>query len=91
MNTVVRRLSTFAITALLIVSTVSGGEGVLDVVQIIPAEDFEASGNVGGPFSPVSKQYELTNQGDVPIFWGVERTVEWLEFDTEWGQLDPSE
>ena len=91
MNTVVRRLSTFAITALLIVSTVSGGEGVLDVIQIIPAEDFEASGNIGGPFSPASRQYELTNQGDVPIFWGVERTVEWLEFDTEWGQLDPSE
>ena len=60
-------------------------------LEITPVEDFETSGTAGGPFSPSSKEYELTNNGTNSLYWGADETVDWLDLDSGWGQLDPCE
>ncbi|MHC4581653.1 MAG: BACON domain-containing protein, partial [Planctomycetota bacterium] len=61
------------------------------VLEVTPTEDFEPSGAPGGPFTPPSKQYELTNSGEAAINWTVTKTVDWLDLDSESGVLDPCE
>ncbi len=58
-------------------------------LEITPAEDFEPSGQVGGPFTPSSKDYQLTNSGGDAIDWSIANTVDWLNVDPNQGTLDP--
>jgi subtilisin family serine protease len=62
-----------------------------NALEVTPAEDFEPSGEVGGPFTPSSKDYQLTNNGANTIWWGAYETAEWLEVDPELGPLEPNE
>ncbi len=64
----------------------------LGELEITPVDDFESSGEPGGPFTPPSKDYQLTNTGGSPLDWGVSKTVDWLDLGPEtWGELDPCE
>jgi len=60
-------------------------------LQITPVEDFEAAGLPGGPFTPPSKDYQLTNIGPNSLYWGVDKTADWLDLWPWWGELEPNE
>ena len=60
-------------------------------LEITPLDNFESSGPAGGPFSPSSKEYQLTNNGSNSIFWGTDEAAGWLDLNPTWGQLDPCE
>ena len=62
-------------------------------LEITPVADFESSGEMGGPFTPASKEYQLKNTDVYSLYWGVDVTVAWLDIDPEqgWGELDPNE
>ena len=62
-----------------------------EVLEITPVEDFEPSGEVGGPFTPSFKEYQLTNTGPNSLLWVLDKTVDWLDIDNDWGFLDPCE
>jgi subtilisin family serine protease/Tol biopolymer transport system component len=64
---------------------------VFGTFELVPEEAFESVGQTGGPFEPVSKTYELTNIGAEAAVWGVDGNVDWIDFDVEWGILDPNE
>jgi hypothetical protein len=61
-------------------------EGVLEV---LPAEDFSASGSPGGEFTPGSKIYTLKNTGGSAMAWHAIRTAYWLSLSNDHGVLDP--
>jgi hypothetical protein len=61
------------------------------LLTIQPADNFLISGPAGGPFTPLEKQYTLTNPGDAGLYWGGEIQAAWLDIQPEWGQLDPNE
>jgi subtilisin family serine protease len=64
---------------------------VLGYLQITPEEDFEPSGDETGPFTPSSKNYQLTNVGPNSLLWGVAKTAHWLALDPVEGLLEPNE
>jgi len=53
----------------------------LDPLEILPDEDFYATGPDGGPFSPPATTYILTNKGTVAIDYCVSKTEAWLSLD----------
>ena len=63
----------------------------LNYLEITPVNDFESSGPAGGPFTPSFKDYQLTNIGLNSLYWGVDKTSDWLDLNPEWGSLDPCE
>ncbi|MHC4658422.1 MAG: S8 family serine peptidase [Planctomycetota bacterium] len=68
--------------------TISFGPGVLDIT---PIENFESSGEPGGPFTPSSKDYQLTNTGGDSLYWGAFKAVDWLSLEPDWGLLEPDQ
>lgn len=58
-------------------------------LQITPVEDFEPSGEVGGPFTPSYKEYELTNTGTGNFYCVIIKTTDWLTLDPTWVELTP--
>lgn len=62
---------------------------VAAVLEITPVDDFEPLGTPGGPFTPSSIDYQLTNTGPNTIWWGVYKTVGWLDVVPDWGPLGP--
>jgi M6 family metalloprotease-like protein/uncharacterized repeat protein (TIGR02543 family) len=55
------------------------GSGVPLGTLAVSAGDLTASGIAGGPFTPLSKIYTLTNVGSTPIDWTAVKTVGWLD------------
>jgi subtilisin family serine protease len=51
--------------------------------------DFAASGLVGGPFTPASKTYTLTNHQSVPAAWTAAVNRSWISPSPAGGTLDP--
>ncbi len=50
---------------------------------VTPTNAFTSSGNEGGgPFSPSSQVYTLTNTDTIPLFWSVTKTSSWLTVST---------
>jgi hypothetical protein len=47
-------------------------------MQVRPHEDLHASGPLGGPFTPASETYALSNHCDTPIAFTVETGAAWL-------------
>jgi subtilisin family serine protease len=65
------------------------GKGISDYLVVEPEEDFEFSGQSGGPFLPSSTPYYLTNNGPVTVSWSVESTVPWLDVKSGSGSIGP--
>lgn len=62
---------------------------VIDRLSITPATTWVASGLPGGPFSPSTRTYVLTNSGALPLPWFVTCDADWLEVSPASGELAP--
>ena len=51
----------------------------LDPLQITPPGDWASGGIVGGPFTPASQIYVLTNGGSAALEWSAGVSAPWLE------------
>ena len=58
--------------------------GVLSMTQ---SEGFESTGFQGGPFTPASKTYTLTNTGGLPITWTAATSQTWITLSKTGGTL----
>jgi hypothetical protein len=60
---------------------------VLPALTVTPADGLTSSGIVGGPFSPSSKAYTLTNQSSSSINYTVGNTAAWVSLTSTSGSL----
>ena len=60
---------------------------VIDRLKVIPAGDFRAIGQEGGPFFPASTTYVLENIGAAPLDWVTSTTLDWLDLAPTSGAL----
>ena len=60
-----------------------------DDLRISPSDGFVASGPVGGPFSPNSVIFSLTNVGGSAFPWTLVNTSSWLNVSPAIGTLNP--
>ena len=63
--------------------------GPPDALGVSPAVGFVASGILGGPFTPNSGQFQLTNSGTNSLSWSLVNTSAWLKVDSANGTLSP--
>jgi hypothetical protein len=61
-----------------------------DTLGIVPAVGFAASGPAGGPFSPSSQNFFLTNSSASPLTWSLINTSVWLNASATSGTLAAS-
>jgi len=61
------------------------------VLGVAPMDDFGAAGQVGGPFSPGSKDYELRNYGNSTLNWEITKTADWVTVSKTSGTLEPGQ
>jgi hypothetical protein len=61
-----------------------------DSLVLTPKEDFYSNGDEGGPFTPSSKTYTLTNVGNAPIQWTTTLVAPWLTVEPNSGTILPS-
>ena len=62
---------------------------VSDPLGVSPAGGFTTSGQIGGPFTPASQVYTLTNNGTLPLNWTAARAQPWLNLSATGGALAP--
>lgn len=58
-----------------------------DALLIVPPSGFNASGLPGGPFSPSSQNFLLTNSGTNSLIWSLINTSSWLNASVTNGTL----
>lgn len=58
-----------------------------DDLMVSPQGAFEASGVIGGPFSPASVEYALTNNGAEMLDWTVANSEAWVSISSTNGSL----
>jgi hypothetical protein len=56
-------------------------------LAVTPASDLVSSGTAGGPFSPDSIIYTLTNSGSASLNWTAGKTQEWVNLSATDGSL----
>ena len=61
----------------------------LDYLAVSPASSWFASGEPGGPFSPTSRTYVVTNSGSESLSWSAAPDVDWILPATAGGELAP--
>lgn len=54
---------------------------------VSPADPFTASGPVGGPFTPFSTTYTLSNQGNSSISWTATASEPWFDLSSAGGTI----
>ncbi|MCK5861663.1 MAG: hypothetical protein KAH38_04205, partial [Candidatus Hydrogenedentes bacterium] len=54
------------------------GSAFLEALAVTPRDFYEATGLAGGPFTPESKTYTLSNTGDIPLNWTASFAGTWL-------------
>jgi PKD repeat protein len=59
------------------------------LLSISPASGLSSSGPPGGPFSPPSQTYGLTNSGGANLNWTATNTASWLTLSITGGTLAP--
>ncbi|GEM_PF-3140638 len=60
---------------------------VLEPLEISPGDSLVSSGNPGGPFTPNSITYTLTNNGGASLDWTATRTEAWIDLSSAGGTL----
>jgi len=60
-------------------------------LSVTPADGLNASGTEGGPFSPSSKTYTLTNTGGSSINWTASNVQTWVSLSSTGSSLAPGE
>ncbi|HKW28451.1 MAG TPA: M36 family metallopeptidase, partial [Verrucomicrobiae bacterium] len=73
-------------------STTTGVHEAFDIpdnLRITPGTDFSGSGPVGGPFTPNSVAFTLTNVGSNSLSWTLINSSTWLNVLPAGGTLDP--
>lgn len=63
----------------------------LSRLEISPSGTFITAGLPGGPFSPSSQVYTLTNNGDSAILWTAPTNHPWLDLKPAEGVIQPGE
>ncbi|HRZ82174.1 MAG TPA: choice-of-anchor D domain-containing protein, partial [Candidatus Hydrogenedentes bacterium] len=62
---------------------------VLEPLSVTPDTVFRSRGEPGGPFSPLSTSYTLTNAGPTAVPWHLALSETWLDAAPMSGTLDP--
>ena len=57
------------------------------ILGVIPAGSLSASGTVGGPFSPLSAGYTVSNSGNIAMSWTASNNASWLTVSPASGTL----
>lgn len=70
--------------------TLTVGAAAPGVLAVSPASGFASSGPQGGPFSPSSQTYTLTNTGEQSISWTASTDKNWISLSATGGTLSPS-
>jgi hypothetical protein len=68
----------------------------IDGLSVTPEDGLVSSGYQGGPFTPSSKDYTITNTNDgnsggLPFDWAAAPDVSWLDIQPDAGTLQPGE
>jgi len=71
-------------TSLTVVSSPAAG-----VLSVSPDAGLSSSGPMGGPFSPSSKSYTLTNTGGTTINYSIFNSQNWVSLASTGGSLEP--
>ena len=69
------------------IHVVLSGRGILDYLQVFPATGLVSRGHPGGPFTPESATYVLTNNSGSAINWTAENTQSWVTLSQASGSL----
>ena len=56
-------------------------------IKVAPEDAYAAQGPIGGPFTPPSFSYTVTNLGDVPLNYEVTATQDWVSIENASGTL----
>ncbi len=59
-------------------------------MTVTPVGSFAASGPAGGPFTPASTSYTITNSGTATLNWSVSKSAAWISLDSTSGTLAPN-
>jgi subtilisin family serine protease len=64
------------------------GRGVADALDMTPADGFNSVGRPGGPFTPTSATYVVTNVTGTSVSWSAATTQGWIQVTPTAGTLD---
>lgn len=60
-------------------------------LTVTPGIDWQVSGLVGGPFSPASQTFWVSNEGNAGLAWRVSNSQPWLALSASGGTLVPGQ
>ena len=69
------------------VSLTVNATNVAGPLTVSPAGGLTSSGTAGGPFTPASQSYTLTNAGSAPMNWSATKTQTWVTLSSTGGTL----
>ena len=58
-------------------------------LSVTPATGWTPGGWRGGPFTPATQAFTLTNTGNLPLGWTAAKTAAWLDLSATSGTLNP--
>jgi uncharacterized repeat protein (TIGR01451 family) len=60
-----------------------------DFLKVTPTTGLNSAGSIGGPFSPASQTYAISNTGTTALNWTAGKTAGWLDISGTSGSLSP--